>query len=343
MPAQLSHTLFADEALARAVGPRAEPLVRAGGGLFTFGAQGPDFFYHNQRTRPTGLRYGALIHRRSYGSLIANMAAVLVAEARSSDRPVDPQARAFLLGFATHGALDRHAHPYVVCRSGWVKHDDPSTKSQFRLHTFLERLLDVVLLQERRRETPADVDFFSRAYCGDMLPYATIKMLLKGVNATYPDARYKSRDRRRIENAYEDSIRFYAMTDPRSPHRHSLAKQRDRAEGYRYRRMAVFHPATVPEALDVANLRHRPWPHPCEPTRVSTASYLDMFEAALNEVVEPLAALDEALEGRDLPSDLGDRFGNESLNVTLDGRTCRPEASDPLPLQDLLHELSVPP
>ena len=342
MPAQLSHTLFADEALERAIGDRAAAVVRAGGGLFTFGAQGPDFFYHSQRTRPTGLRYGALIHRRDYGTLIANMAEVLVAEARTADTPVDVEACAFLLGFATHGALDRHAHPYVVCRSGWVKHDDPSTKSRFRLHAFLERLLDVVLLRERRQASPADVDFFSRAYCGDMLPYATIKMLLKGVNATYLDTRYKSRDRRRIENAYEDSVRFYAITDPRSPHRQNLARERDRAEGYRYRRMAVFHPATVPASLDVANLQHRPWPHPCDPGRTSTDSYLDMFDAALDEVVAPLAALAEGLEARSLPPDLTEQFGNESLNVTLDGSSCVPDTAAPLPLEDLLRKLSTP-
>ena len=340
MPAQLSHALFADEALERVLGERAESLVRAGGGSFTFGAQGPDFFYHNQRTRPTGLRYGALIHRRDYGSLIANMAQVLVTEARASRSPVDAEAAAFLLGFATHGALDRHTHPYIVCRSGWVKHDDPSTQSLFRLHAFMERLLDVVLLDQRRQERPADVDFFSRAYCGDMLPYTTIKMLLKGINATYPDARYKSRDRRRIENAYEDSIRFYAMTDPRSPHRREMARDRDRAEAFRYRRMAVFHPSSVPEELDVANLLHRPWPHPCDPTRTSTESYLDMFDAALEELADPLSALWEALECTSVPADLAERFGTQSLNVTLDDRTCMPVSSDPLPLERLLKQMS---
>jgi hypothetical protein len=340
MPAHLSHILFAEEALRRADGEHFAATIRDGGGLFYFGAQGPDFFYHNQRTRPTGLRYGALIHRRSYGTLLANMAGVLVDEAVRQGTATDPRATAYLLGFATHGALDRSAHPYIVCRAGWVRHDDASTQHLFRMHAFLERLLDVVLLQERAGITPAQMDFFSRAYCGETLPYVTIKMLLKGINATYPDAHYKSRDRRRIENAYADSIRFYAMTDPRNPHRQQFARKRDAEEGFRHRRMSVFHPQHVPPDLDVANLHHSPWPHPCAAERLSTTSYLDMFDAALDDVVPALAALADGLHRLRLPAELGAQFGEKSLNATLDGATCMPESSAPLPLSKLLETLS---
>ena len=58
MPSHFTHLLFAEAALRAALGERAEEILRAHGNLFRFGAQGPDFFYHNQRTMPTGLRYG---------------------------------------------------------------------------------------------------------------------------------------------------------------------------------------------------------------------------------------------------------------------------------------------
>ena len=51
MPAHFTHLIFAEEALLAALGSTGEGVLKSFGNLFRFGAQGPDFFYHNQRTR----------------------------------------------------------------------------------------------------------------------------------------------------------------------------------------------------------------------------------------------------------------------------------------------------
>ena len=144
MPAHISHLLFAEDALREAT-PDAAVLLQEGGNLFRLGAQGPDLFYHNQRTRPLALRYGSLIHRRGFGTLVAHMARTVIAAAHRTGS-VHAEQAAFLAGFATHADLDRHAHPYIICRAGWVRHGDPSTDRYRRCHPLLERLLDVAAL-----------------------------------------------------------------------------------------------------------------------------------------------------------------------------------------------------
>ena len=252
MPAHISHLLFAEDALREAT-TGAGTLLEDAGNLFRLGAQGPDLFYHNQRTRPVALRYGSLIHRRGFGTLVAHMARTAIAGAQRTGR-VDVAQAAFLAGFATHADLDRHAHPYIICRAGWVRHGEPSTQRFRRCHPLLERLLDVAALRARRGCELADFEFLANVSCGEQLPYSTLKMLVKGINDAYPAASYKSRNRSRIENAYADSMRFYTLTN----HRDSRLRERvlaiDRREGYRHRRSAVFHFADAGADLDPANL-----------------------------------------------------------------------------------------
>lgn len=356
MPAHISHLLFAEDALREATAD-AEVILEEAGNLFRLGAQGPDLFYHSQRTRPLALRYGSLIHRRGFGTLVAHMARTVIKGMQRSGR-VDMQQAAFLAGFATHADLDRRAHPYIICRAGWVRHGEPSTQRYRRCHPLLERLLDVVALRERRGRELQEFEFLATVSCGESLPYPALKMLVKGINDAFPAASYRSRNRRRIENAYRDSMRFYTLTDHRDGRLRERALAADRREGHVHRRSAVFHFAAAGADLDPANLRRRPWPHPCDPAVLSDRSYLDLMADAQRDVVPKLRRLlsllgrpgsgaahtvtDSAAGVAETPgwfAELVALFGDQGLGATLHGRSCAPVHCRPLALPELFEQL----
>ena len=197
MPSHFAHLLFAEDALRGALGEKAEEILGAHGNLFRLGAQGPDIFYHNQRTMPTGLRYGVALHRHGFGSFVEELAREA---ARLSLGPATDLG-AFLLGFVTHAPLDRAAHPFINYFAGWADPQDTEGRRHYHAHPFLERLLDVLVLQEKRGKTPAQFDFLSLVQCGKALPYPVVKAMVKGLNAVYPQYSFKSRNRLRVENA----------------------------------------------------------------------------------------------------------------------------------------------
>jgi hypothetical protein len=146
---------------------------------------------------------------------------------------------------------------------------------------------------------------------------------------------FKSRDRRRIENAYSDALQFYTFTDPGVPENRLLALERDFIEDRR--RLAFFHPLELPQGIDFLNEEHRSWLHPCLPDRASSASFPELFEAALAEAVPALRLLAEALEGRRDPLELEQAVGNASLNTGLErNQRCALQHSAPLPLPEML-------
>jgi hypothetical protein len=330
MPSHVTHLLFAEEALRAALGDRAAGLLESHGNLFRFGAQGPDFFYHNQRSMPTGLRYGVALHRHGYGLFMAE----LVREARRLSAGPGSELAAFILGFATHAPLDRRAHPYIGYFSGG---GDPQTEPERRIyhaHPFLERILDVLVLRERTGASMDQLDFLSQVRCGKTLPYPVVKAMVKGLNAVYPSYSYKSRDRIRVENAYHDSIFFYKLTNHLNPDLCRLAYKKDRKEGFKQRRLGLIHPRALPADIDFLNLAHAPWCHPCDDQDRRSDSFMDLYQAALEECVGMLGAVNDAISGHGELEEVARRVGNESLDT---GReNCAPRFSRPLPLRSIL-------
>jgi Zinc dependent phospholipase C len=333
MPAHFTHLLFAEEALRAALGERAESILGSHGNIFRFGAQGPDFFYHNQRTMPTGLRYGVALHKRGFGSFVEQMAR----ESQRLGAGPGSELSAYILGFATHGPLDRATHPFIGYFSGWVDPRDAGTKRYFHSHPFLERILDVLVLQERFGKTLDEFDFLSLVRCGKMLPYPVVKAVVKGLNAVYPSYNYKSRDRLRVENAYHDTIFFYKLTNHLRKDLIRLAYRKDRKDGFQHRRLALVHPRDIPAGHDFLNLNHSSWCHPCDSAIIFTKSFIDLYEEALGTTVSMLARVHEVLSGQASPDGLSEIVGDQNLDT---GReTCMPEHANPFPLGEILDSM----
>ncbi len=346
MPAQISHILFAEDSLRASLGEEAERILRSRGAVFRFAAQGPDFFYHNQRTRPSGLKFGIAVHREGFGRVVAQM----VAEARhlreQSDGAALDSLEAYILGFTTHAVLDRKTHPFVNYFSGWTD-ARPDSHRYYRCHAFLERILDVLLLRHRRGTDIADYSVLPLVSCGERLPYTVVKALVKALQASYPRMHYKSLDRRRIDNAYTDTISFYTFSDPQAPEEYRrIAYLRDTTDDHR-RRLALFHPRSIPADVDFLNLQGREWCHPCSDRIRSQASFLELYEQALERAVPMLRSLAEILRrggAADSPSadspSVESLVGNESLGSGFDATDpCTLRYSDPLPLPELIDEL----
>jgi hypothetical protein len=339
MPSQICHLIFAEDSLREALSLGAEGILAKHGNILRFGAQGPDFFYHNQRTRPTGLKFGVNAHREGYGRLVTHMIGEL-RHLESKGYEEIAKIKAYILGFTTHAFLDKKTHPFIDYFSGWVEADREETERFYRCHMFLERILDVLMLKIKRGLDIREFSLLPLLDCGAMLPYGIIKTLVKSLNATYPNTHFKSRDRRRVENAYIDSMGFYTFIDPLNPHYRRLAFERDRSTHGDRRRLALFHPFDVPTDIDFLNLEGRTWTHPCNDQRRHQESFLDLWESARSETVPVLREMVEILDGRGDPALAERLIGNQSLGTGLNWHdNYKLQYNEPLPLPELLDSM----
>ncbi len=343
MPSQIAHTLTGEAALARA-DPAVARSILSGplGPHFRLGCQGPDIFYHNQRTRPLALHYGVLAHRRGFGRLVEGM---LEAWVREDGDPGSPWA-AFLLGFATHGALDRAAHPYIVHGSGWTEPGKPETERFRGCHAFLERILDT-LLWERRMGAGISAFDAGALLCPPGEPPAEFpERITSALRRAYPSE--TAGDPRlpvRVANALADTRRFLLHTNPaqtssgdgRGTSQPEAARHLRGPHGPRI--ISVIYPEVFDRGIDWAAERGRTWVHPCRGEPERRESFFELCEAAESEAAGVLRFVLDGFRSRSVPPGLSDAAGNGTLNVgDPEGRPARPRFRDPLPLYEAMAE-----
>jgi hypothetical protein len=300
------------------------------GNLFRFSAQGPDFFYHNRISRPKALIFGFLLHRRKYGRFLR----YLIQEPGRGDEMTN-EVKAFFTGFLTHVFLDRRCHPFIDYFSGWVDRGKPETQRYYRCHAFFERILDVLILKERRDRTMAGTGFSGLTDCGEILPVEIVTALSGALEKTYPTVTQYDRIDERIQNAYRDTRAFYRFTDYENRISRRQSALLDLEEPSR-RRLALFHPESLPEDVDFLNVSRRTWLHPCSGEE-HTSSFLDLYEAALADAKSAIKRIEQVLNGEADTCIIEELVGNDGLNT---GKS--PEDrflySDPLPLSEILEE-----
>lgn len=336
MPAHITHELFAEEAFKHAFDDATLGSLSSHRPCWVFGAQGPDFFLHNQRTSPTGLVFGRLLHNEGYGTFVGR----LIEAANALNEAEGSCLGAFVLGFVTHAVLDRITHPYINYFSGWVDRRDPESVRYTNCHPFLERIIDVLLLHLRRNTRISDYDFLSRVDLGDELPGPLREAVVQALEHTFRE--YEGQDdlALRVRNAYADTIGFYRFTNPPAREHLAYAVERDGGGADPTRRLlALFHPDGLPE-LDYLNGARKAWNHPGDSKEIHHESFVDLFEAAIERTTAPLESALAALRGEGTMNGVERAVGNENLS---DGKPRKAKRRltnvSPLPLDEVLATL----
>ncbi len=334
VPSHITHALHIEELL-RSLTTR--PGADHTPTLFHYlGAQGPDLFLHNRRRRPSGLRYGAIIHRGSIGRLIGAMHDA----ASALEPPAYRSASEFILGFAAHAVLDRACHPFINYFAGRWNPSRPESKKNRGMHSFLERLLDVEMLRALRSETPREYDFARRLGSENDALGIIARIVPDALAATYRSAESDRHLADRLENAVLDSYGFYRFINDVSPDTAARLARR-RADGsIEPLWLTVVHPPFLPDDVDFSNDRGSRWFHPCAPDIPRTESFHDVFARAVRDGIAALAGIIEARETPDAADRIHSIVGDENLSDGGPaGARCGEFIADPLPLRAALDRL----
>ncbi|MDR2746898.1 MAG: zinc dependent phospholipase C family protein [Treponema sp.] len=339
MPSQILHTLFGEDvitAMYRSLAPRfglaADKALEKIRGpyrtAFALGCQGPDIFYHSQGRRPVGLEYGTLLHRRGAGVFTAGLLKMGLPDPPPDEEDIRRGRRekginalgVYALGFMTHAILDRAAHPYIIYKSGY--------------HAFFERIIDVLMLRELRKEEAASWDqeaVLARA-CEEP-PLGLKELLARALTLAFPER--AGRDGKlmaRIDNTFADCARFYRLTSPR---RTSIdgGERVDRAV------LELVYPEKLEDDIDFLNLKKEPWYYPAGNSGEDRRSFPELYAGAAALAAASITPVIAGyLETGIFPiREAAQAIGNGGLSIQdEEGRPCAPTRSAPLPLDRTL-------
>jgi len=304
---------------------------------FNLGCQGPDLFSHSRRTKPYGLVYSRLLHRHDYGRFCAVFAKNLVLNP-------SPLFASWFYGFVSHPSVDRAFHPYIVNRSYVPGTTGLEGVSPAHFHAFLERILDVRVL-ETIGGLPLSSFDTDRAFNPGPDECRAIAGFVAGILLeTYPQEGANDADIAiRCENAFADSVYYYRMTNPVLT---ALDRPADCSEIRRFVEFGIagvslLHPDISVSGIDWLNQERKPWRHPSsgESRRSSVA---DLFDEAVREASMALRAASAVLAGDGDAGTLEALIGNGCLSVAgADGRIAPVTYFDPFDLAPVLLEQAM--
>ncbi len=334
MPSQLAHLVFAAESIDAAFDRAPVPLDSP---YLGFGAQGPDIFYHNRRRKPSGLEYGALLHRRGYGTAVA----ALVRYGIDNRLPLDSNYGAYVIAFSTHALLDRIVHPFINYFAGWgmLAAAAPPTLP-FQLHAYFERILDCLLLDRWWGLNASTFDFVAAFSCGERLPADICAGLSAALCAVTDRAANDAQLGARLHNSYLDSLGFYRTTNLIDATRLRTLMLQVGDPRRLARWLSLIHPVSLPPGIDLANETHAGWYHPCGAAELRHESFWDLLNSAMSAapatVQAVAAAWNGSIEPRALVGIVGDQNLSDGRHV---GRPCRKRRCNPFPLAEHLSRL----
>lgn len=330
MPSQITHYLFAKDAIRKSLNGRTAESILALPELIAWSAQGPDFFYHNQRTSPNAFKYGRILHRGGYGTLVYHLMQRYFTEEKENHE----RFKSFLYPFVTHAVLDRHTHPFIIYFSGWREPGKTETYELYRMHAYFERIIDSHLCGE------STAHFFKEVRAIDKHFDFLSENLIEGIRKTYTKLNKPDLDEERFSNACFDALFFYNATDCSDRGKVLHAYQRDKELGFSRKILALYYPRHYDTSVDYLNENRAEWRDPFNPEQRMNESFYDLYEEAKLEASKILASLDAFLSEGDgnsfSQSEIEELIGNGNLSNGDNNKNASPFVSGPLPLYEQL-------
>ncbi len=314
MPALLTHYLCGFEVIRQIEGHDFANLLTADRQVFNLGAQGPDFlFYHRAWpwTKGCGLnKAGERLHEESTGKFFRT------AFSYASELPAKEakQLFAYLSGYLCHYSLDLHAHPYIFYRSGFVRTGEHETQAFSAYHRRLETAIDVLMLDRILGLKPkglrhAKLIAVNRAEAqviGRL--YSRIFAEVYGLNIHALQAAEAVMDMTGIVSFLQDDTGM----------KKKLIGWIEGKQNVSPLISSLIHPQSVETGPDYLNLSHSCWYMPWDDRCGCTASFPDLFEAAVNKAVDMCLALHRYMMGEDSLEEMCSTVGNLSFSSGLD-------------------------
>ena len=290
--------------------------------LYQLGLQGPDMFFYNiPILRHRDYRnVGSYMHEHKVNAFF-ECCLRRIGTIRS--RQQQEEAISYLTGFMNHYIADSICHPYVYGRIGYPV--DAPTSMHHGMHAHLENELDAILLWKYKKKKPSEFNQTATICLNGQEIQFISHFLASCINETYYPITYRNNFQVTPAMVHRSiwALRFGCRTlsDKTGKKKFGIAQVES---------IFVNHPVasakmvtdSVTDYRSSCNLNHEAWGNPWDPTRVSTASFVDLFHETLDKCSHVYALLNSAvtdnvpLDKQDL-SPLLTELGNESYHSGL--------------------------
>jgi len=305
MPGFLTHYI-AGQAVLNSAGPEINAVIQKGERLYNLGTQGPDifFYYLPGIIRKRSRDIGGQMHKNDLGVFIARMAHL----AKHSPKDERDLIFSYTAGIIMHYMVDVHSHPYVYART----HNDnaPSLKNSAD-HRHFETSIDTALLKLVSGKKPADISQWELIKAETSHLIVAAKAMSRVLKQVY-DRTIHPKD---VYYAMRHMIRLTRLLRSRKGRRKKWVAVVENLTVGEPIFSSMVHDQEIDDSVDYLNAQKKPWKAPWEVEALCTDSFIDRYNAAVDEGLELVQALYDYVYGNLPLKTLGQKLGNRCLKT----------------------------
>lgn len=289
MPLITTHNFFANEVLnktAQVIRMKILPKKH----IYELFAQSFDVFMFYDFFRFSKENLISYCHNNETDTYFLN----LIKNIKASKQLNNPEVLAALYGHLTHYVLDSNCHPYIVYKTGvWDSHNKDTQKYN-GLHSHMEMQIDAYLYEQKFHKPFKDFKIHCELITKEKLSPELIDILNKTYEQTFSiengGVKYQIGQRNMyytykylIEDKTGIKTFLYKIIDFWTPHK----------QKYQY---FSSHITQIDETI--LNKDHQPWYHPWLTNKISTSSFLDLYETSMQEALVLFTKTDDFLHDK---------------------------------------------
>lgn len=282
MPNIITHGLFAKDVYDSIANHEIKEIIKEFPREFIIGSNGPDFFFYYkffQSKHKDFRKIGSTVH--SYHSHAFFKKAHEIIE-NETDETLKKAMTSYLCGHLCHWALDSQAHPYIFYKTG--RYDGISQS----MHHRFESMLDAMMLMEFKQETIQTFKFYLLAKQGPFSLKAISSIYIPIIKEIY----HQEITEQQIKDALDDWMKIQKyLYDPKGI-KTKILKQYEKQVKKPYLYSGNVVPYKIDETFDVMNKKHELWCYPTDASKISNASFLEIFNQAKEKLLPILNQFD---------------------------------------------------
>lgn len=278
MPNIITHKIFAEEVLNKITKTDIRKIIEQHLQIYYIGSNGPDylFFYH---AKPWEVlkdhepnKIGSELHKKGVNAFYESS---IHSIRKESSKTVKEDMMAYIFGHLCHWALDMMTHPYIFYRTG-----DCQGLSASYHHRF-ESMMDTLMLEKFHNKDIHEYPFYEICTYDEEMLKAIARIYVPAVQAAL-DKELKVYDIRVSLNEWKDIQKL--LYDPHN-RKTPILKAVEKVAKKPWFISGNVVPKEKDEQFDILNLEKNIWLHPCDNQVSQDASFLELFDDAVELAV----------------------------------------------------------
>ncbi len=293
MPDILTHIAFADDVLEHMEDCPLKKQIQERIEIFRFGAQGPDFFfYHNflYNKKDKVRSVGNFMHEKETGQFLAKCFHDLSFNKVNNDDYFD--LLSYYIGFLCHYILDKNAHPFIYCYSGYSFEKGKEKGLYSTPHKKMENHIDVYIWHKKKHQHAYKERVDKLIFLKKGLPLSIKTHLLKNITHVYQ----LQLSQEEIEASYDHMVRALKLLFDPLNIKKGILKGLKQLRGKNFEIGKPMYTWAVEASMKYLNLEKNFWTHPLDASLVYNSSFLDIYNNAKFEGDRMLSQAVKALK-----------------------------------------------